>query len=88
MSAHGHTLHWGTHIGVGRARDSKSWYQQLRSWWTACKAVRREAHLASLRACWYVRHETCTPLRAEAAYDLVARQSEFSTATQVYALTL
>lgn len=86
MPAHGHTLHWGTHIG-GTA-DGKHWYQQLRSWWTARKAARQEASLASLRASWDVRRETCTPQRAEAAYDLMARRSEFSTASQVYGLTL
>jgi hypothetical protein len=88
MAAHGHTFHWGTHIGIGGAKDRKRWSQQLRSWWTTHRAARQEASLASLRASWDVHREACTPLRAEAAYDLMARQREFSTASQVYGLTL
>jgi hypothetical protein len=60
MHAHGHTTVWGTHLGVGRAKDAKGWYEHLNAWWTAHKAARREAQLAA------------KPLRADAAADLVA----------------
>jgi uncharacterized protein (DUF2062 family) len=48
------------HIGIGRARDAKGWYEHLKEWWTARKAMRREARL------------TAKPLRADAAADMVA----------------
>ena len=87
MHASGHTTVWGTHRGIGRASDTKSWYQQLQTWWTAHKAARWEATLASLRACWDAKHEAWTPRRAEAACDIAAAQGVFPTATYMYGLT-
>jgi hypothetical protein len=68
MPAHGHTTVWGTHIGVGRAKDATSWYDQLKAWWATQKAMRREAQL------------TVKPLRADAAADMVAPAHARSTA--------
>jgi hypothetical protein len=50
MHANGQTTVWGTHIDVNRARDAKSWYQQIRDQWTAYKAARHDAKLATLNA--------------------------------------
>ena len=60
MRAYGHTAIWGTHIGIGHARDAKGWYHELKAWWTAHKTARQEAQL------------TTSPLRADAATDMVA----------------
>ena len=81
MSAHGHTTVWGTHIGVGRTNDDTGWHQQLREWWTAHKATRRDAHLASLNARWDARREAVRPLHTDAALDMIARAHAFSTTT-------
>jgi hypothetical protein len=88
MRAHGHTLVWGTHLGTRRARDAQGWSQRLQAWWAAHKAARQQARLTSLNSCWDAQHEVYTPLRAEAARDLAAAQGDFSTATQLYGLTL
>jgi hypothetical protein len=88
MSAHGHTLHWGTHIGVGRATDGKGWYQQVKAWWTAHKAARQEAKLATLRAYWDARREAVRPLHADAAVDMVASTHAFSTTTALCDLSV
>jgi hypothetical protein len=85
MSAHGHTTVWGTHIGIGRARDGKRWYQQIRDRWTAYKAARHDAQLATLRARWDARREALTPCRADAAVDMVAATHAFSTITALCA---
>jgi hypothetical protein len=50
MHANGHTTVWGTHIGIGRARDTKRWYHQLKAWWAGYKAAQHNAKLATLRA--------------------------------------
>jgi hypothetical protein len=78
MHANGHTTVWGTHVGVSRARDPKLWYQQIRDWWTAYKAARRAAKLATFRASWDARRAAVRPLHADAAIDLVAPAHAFS----------
>ena len=88
MHALGHTTVWGTPIEIGRARDTKSWYQQLREWWTAYKTARREATLASLSACWDAKREAVTPFRAKAAPEMVAAQHTLSVTTMLYGLAL
>ena len=82
-----HTTVWETHIDIGRARDTKSWYQQLREWWMAHKAARREATLAALRARWDAKHEAVTPCRAEAAPEMAAAQHTLSVVTLLYGLS-
>jgi hypothetical protein len=81
MHANGQTTVWGTHLGVGRATDTKSWYQQIRDRWTAYKAARHDATLAILNARWDARREAVRPLHAEAAIDMVASTHACSTTT-------
>jgi len=81
MPAHGHASVWRTHIGIGRATDSKGWSQQLKAWWVAHKAACQEAKLATLKAHWDARREAVRPLHADAAIDMVASTHAFSTTT-------
>jgi hypothetical protein len=87
MQARGNATVWGTHIGIGRSKDAKSWYQQLRDWWAAHKAARREANLNSLRTCWDSQREVVNPFRAESAPEMVAAQHAVSVATMLYGLS-
>jgi hypothetical protein len=87
MHANGPTTVWGTHIGVGRATDSKTWYQQLKEWWTAYKVAHQQATLEALHRCWDAQHEAVRPLRADAAIDMALAQGAFSIATHPIALS-
>jgi hypothetical protein len=88
MHANGHTTVWGTHIGIGRARDTQSWYQQMRDRWTAYKATRHDAKFTTLRARWDARREAVRPLHADAAIDMLASTHAFSTTTALYDLAV
>jgi hypothetical protein len=81
MRAHGHASVWRTYIGVGRARGTKSWYEQLQDQWTAYQAAHHDAKLATLRARWDARSEAVRPLHADAAIDMVASTHAFPTST-------
>ncbi len=87
MRAHGHVLVRGPHAGEGRAKDANGWYQQVREWWAAHKAARRQARLAALEACWDAQHEAMRPLRAEAAPEMAAAQGALTVATMLYGLS-
>jgi hypothetical protein len=81
MHTNGHTTVWGTQIGVGRVRDAKGWYQQLREWWVARKVAREQARLAALSACWDAKREAVRVVHAEAALDMIAPTHAFSATT-------
>ena len=87
MHTTGHTTVWGIPIGIGRARDTKSWYQQLRDWWTAHKATRQQAKLEALRRCWDARREAVITQRAEPAPEMAAAHHAISVATMLYGLS-
>jgi hypothetical protein len=86
MSTHGHTTVWGTHIGLGRASKTKSWYQQLRDWWTAYKAAHQQANRDALHRCWDAKREAVTSQRAEAAPEMAAAHDAIFIATMLYGL--
>jgi hypothetical protein len=88
MHAHGHTTVWGTPLRVGRTRDVKGWYHELKEWWAAQKAARHQARLASLTAHWDARREAVRLPYAEAASALVAPEHVFSTTTALCDLAL
>jgi hypothetical protein len=87
MRAHGQATVWGTHVGVGRTRDAKGWYQQLGDWWAAHKAARRQARLAALDARWDAQREAAQPLRADAAPEMAVAQGALTVATMLYGLS-
>jgi hypothetical protein len=87
MYTHGHTTVWGTHTGSGRARKTRSWYQQLRDWWTAHNALRQQVNLDALHRCWDATREGVTPQCAEAAPEMAAVHHAISVATMLYGLS-
>jgi len=87
MHTNGHTTVWGTPTGIGRASETRSWYQQLRDWWTAHKAARQQASLDTLHRCWDATHEAVTSHRAEAAPEMAAAHHAITVATILYGLS-
>jgi hypothetical protein len=87
MHTHGHTTVWGTPIGIGRASETKSWYQQLRDWWTAHTAARQQATRDALHRCWNAKREMVTPCRADAAPEMAAAHHGIAVATMLYGLS-
>ena len=86
MHTNGHTTVWGTPIGIGRARETKSWSQRLRDWWTAHTAARQQATRDALYRRWDATREAVTPHRAEAAPDMAAAHQAIFVATMLYGL--
>ena len=87
MRAHGHVLVWGTQAGKPRASEAKGWYQQLKAWWIAHTAARRQAQLVTPDACWDATHEAVRPLRAEAAPEMAAAHGALTVATLLCCLS-
>jgi hypothetical protein len=72
VHTHGQTAIWGTPIGLGWASKTRSWYQQLRDWWTAYNAARQQANLDALHRCWDATCEVVASQHAEAAPEMAA----------------
>jgi hypothetical protein len=87
MHTHEHTTVWGTPVSIGRARETKSWYQQLRDWWTAQKAARQQARVDALHRSWDATREAVTSHRAEAAPEMAAAHQAISVVTMLYGLS-
>jgi len=83
LPSHGQATVWGTPAGPDRAREGAGWRQQLRQWWGARREAHRCARLAALNRCWDSQRETCRPLRAEAALEMVVAQAGLSVATML-----
>jgi len=73
MPAHGHATTWKLPLGIGRARDVRGWYHELKEWWEAHKAARREARFAALTARWDAKREAVRSPHADAALDMRPR---------------
>ena len=83
LPSHGQATVWGTPGGLDRAREGAGWRQQLRQWRGARQEAHRRARLAALNRCWDPQRETCRPLRAEAALEMVVAQASLSVATML-----
>ena len=88
MRVHGHASVWRIPLGVGRANDDTGWHQQMKAWWTAHKAARHDAKLATLSARWDGQREAVRPLHTDAAIDLVASTHACSITTALCALAI
>jgi hypothetical protein len=86
MAVHGNATVWGSRNGIGRARSSIGWYQQLRDRWKAHKPASRERGLMSLAVYWDAEREVYKPLRAEAAIEIAIARGTLSMAMQHYSL--
>ena len=88
MRTHEHTTVWGIHLGVGRARDAKGWYEQLKEWWATHKAIRHARKIAALTTCWDAKREAIRLLHTDAAADMVTATYAGSTITVLCALAI
>jgi hypothetical protein len=87
MHTHAQTTIWDTPSGISRAREAKSWYYQLRDWWTAHAAARQQAKRDALHRRWNAEREMVTSCRAEAAPEMAAAHHAIAVATMLYGLS-
>ena len=87
MHTNAQTTVWGIPIGSGRARETKSWNEQLRGWWTAHKTARQQGTRDALHRCWDATREAVISRRAEAAPEMAAAHSAHSVAMLLYGLS-
>ena len=87
MRSPAQTTVWGTPIGLGRASGGTGWLQQLRAWWAAHQAARRQTRRAALSACWDAQHKAVRAPRADAASEMAAARAALSVATLLYGLS-
>src|SRR5262245_13063761 len=88
MHAHGHTTLWGTRLGVGQTTYDRSWYQQVKAWWTAHRIAREESKLATLRGYWDARREAVRPMYTHAISDMVTSTHRSSVTTALCDLSV
>jgi hypothetical protein len=74
MPVHGETMARGSHLGMTVEAGTLDWFQRLARWFK--RASRHEQPTAAISSygVWDPRRERFTPLRADAAADLVAVQ--------------
>ena len=88
MRSHGHTTEWEAQISVGRAKDAKSWYAELKDWWSAHKTAHHDAKLAALQSRWDAKREAVRVVHADAAAAMIVPEHIFSTTTAFSDLAL
>jgi hypothetical protein len=72
MSARGHIITWGSHVGTPSQEAKWHWFQRIQQW-VAKRAARRSGPaLMTLYGSWDAQHERFRPLTAESALEQAA----------------
>jgi len=86
MRAQGHTTVWGTHVGVGRAREHPGVFERLRAWRSSRRLAKRQLALARWEARWDPEREKFRLPSTESALEHVARKAGLSLSMALYNL--
>ncbi len=88
MSARGHIMTWGSHVGTQTQEAKGHWFQRIRQWVANRPARRSEAALMTLYGSWDPQRERFRPLAAESALEQAAAQGGQSWFITMYGAAL
>jgi hypothetical protein len=88
MSARGHIMTWGSHVGTSTHEAKGHWFQRIQQWVANRTARRSKAALMTLHGSWDAQHERLRPLTAESALEQAATQGGQSWFITMYGATL
>ena len=85
MAVRGEVMMQETHVDMTREAGGPDWFQRLCQWFKGVSVRPRQIEPVSQYGTWDPRREQFTPLRAEAAADLLAAQYGAAWTTRIYA---
>ena len=74
MSARGHIMTWGSHVGTQTQESKQHWFQRIQRWVTKRTAQGSKAGLTTLYGSWDPQREQFRPLSGESALEQAATQ--------------
>ena len=88
MSARGHIMTWGSHVGTPTQQEKWHWFRRIQRWVANRTARRSGAAPMTLYGSWDAQRERFRPLTAESALEQAATQGGQSWFITMYGAAL